>query len=52
MTFSEIVQGILGVAEEVVPVFIHDPKTQQLTGVVITTVNQIASEYGIEVKSK
>lgn len=43
MKFLDILKSILGVAEEVepiiVPIFVHNPKTQQLIGASAATVN-------------
>jgi hypothetical protein len=34
-----IFQLILGEAEQIIPIFIHNPKSQQIEGIVVTTVN-------------
>lgn len=34
-----IFAAILGEAEQIVPIFIHNPKSQQLEGVIVTTAN-------------
>lgn len=38
-TFLKIFQAILGEAEQIVPIFIHNPKSQQVEGVIVTTLN-------------
>lgn len=39
MDWLKIVTLILGEAEQVVPIFIHNPASQKIEGIVITTVN-------------
>lgn len=39
MKLLSIIEAILGTAEGLLPIFIHDPKSQQITGVIVTTVN-------------
>lgn len=46
---KSIVSALLGLAEEVIPVFIHNPKSQKIEGVVLTTANAVASEFGVSV---
>lgn len=41
MNLLNILELILGTAEKIVPVFIHNPKSQQIEGVVISTVNGV-----------
>lgn len=36
-----ILGGILGTAEQVVPIFIHNASSQQIEGVVVTAGNQL-----------
>lgn len=38
-TFLKIFAAILGEAEQIVPIFIHNPKSQQIEGVIVTTLN-------------
>lgn len=38
-TFWRIFAIILGEAEQIVPVFIHNPKSQQIEGIIVTSVN-------------
>lgn len=47
MNLKAIFSAILGIAEEVIPVFIHNPKSQKIEGVVLTTANAVASEFGV-----
>jgi len=35
----QIVTLILGEAEQIVPIFIHNPQSQKIEGIVVTTVN-------------
>lgn len=35
----QLILAILGEAEQIVPIFIHNPKSQQIEGIVVTTVN-------------
>ena len=37
--FWKIFLAILGEAEQIVPIFIHNPKSQQIEGVIVTTSN-------------
>lgn len=39
MHWSSIFKAILGEAEAIVPIFIHNPKSQQIEGIVVTTLN-------------
>ena len=41
-----LLQGIFGVAEVVIPIFIHNPKSQQLEAVVLTTAAGALSVVG------
>jgi hypothetical protein len=42
-TFEKIFALILGSAEQVVPIFIHNPKSQQIEGVIVSTLNGVLS---------
>jgi hypothetical protein len=46
MKLLNIIEALLGTAEEIVPVFIHNPKTQKLEGVIVTTANTVFQELG------
>jgi hypothetical protein len=35
----QLIALLLGEAEKIVPIFIHNPKSQQIEGVVVTTAN-------------
>jgi hypothetical protein len=37
MNWLALFEAILGVGEKVVPIFIHNPKSQQVEGVVVST---------------
>lgn len=41
MSWLDIVKGIVGVGETVVPIFIHNPKSQQVEAVVVTTLDHV-----------
>ena len=43
MNFWKIFQLILGEAEQIVPIFIHNPQSQKIEGVVVTTLNAALS---------
>lgn len=38
-TFLSIFKLILGEAETIIPIFIHNPKSQQIEGIIVTTAN-------------
>lgn len=40
-TFLSIFALILGSAENIVPIFIHNPKSNQIEGVIVTTANGV-----------
>jgi hypothetical protein len=39
MHWYDIVQLILGEAEQIIPIFVHNPKSQQVEAVIMTTAN-------------
>ena len=39
MKLLQIIQTVFGIAEEIVPVFIHNPTSQKIEGVIVTTLN-------------
>ena len=41
MNLMQLLTLILGAAENVVPIFIHNPQSQKIEGVVIGTVNGV-----------
>jgi hypothetical protein len=43
MNLLQLIETIIGVGEEVIPIFIHNPKSQKIEGIVIGTVNGILS---------
>lgn len=45
-TILEIIGLILGAGESLVPVFIHNPKSQAIEGVIVSTANAVYSEMG------
>ena len=49
MNWKAIFAAILGEAEQIVPVFIHNPKSQQIEGVIVTTLNGVAAGLGITI---
>jgi hypothetical protein len=38
-SWLKIITAILGEAEQIVPIFIHNPKSQQFEGIIVTTLN-------------
>lgn len=47
MKLLDILKLILGEAEQIVPIFIHNPKSQQIEAVVATTANAVVSTFGV-----
>lgn len=43
MNFWSIFALILGEAEQIVPIFIHNPKSQAIEGIIVTTTNAALS---------
>jgi hypothetical protein len=41
MNLLKVISLVLGTAETVVPIFIHNPQSQQIEGVVVTTLNGV-----------
>ena len=41
--FWNIILAALGAAEEIVPIFIHNPQSQKVEAVIVTTVNEAVS---------
>lgn len=41
--WQQILLAILGTAEKVIPVFIHNPKSQQIEAVVVSTLDGVLS---------
>jgi hypothetical protein len=39
--FWKIFEAILGTAEQIVPIFIHNPKSGQIEGVIVSTLNSV-----------
>ena len=49
MNWLKLIQLIIGTAESIVPIFIHNPKSQQIEAAIITTVNavdEVAAQLG------
>lgn len=46
MNLLKLIEAFLGTAEEVVPVFIHNPKSQKIEGVVVGTMDGILEGLG------
>lgn len=48
-TWLQVIFGIIGEAETVIPIFIHNPKSQQIEGIIVTAGNglltQLASTF-------
>lgn len=38
-----IFQLVLGIGEEIVPIFVHNPKSEKIEAVVVTTANGVMS---------
>lgn len=51
MTILNIIGLILGTAEAVVPVFIHNPKSQQIEGVIVSTLTGVLQALQQDLKS-
>ncbi len=49
MNWAKLFAAILGEAEQIVPIFIHNPKSQAIEGVIVTTVNGVAQGLGLPV---
>ena len=43
MNWLALIESILGVGAKIVPVFIHNPKSQQIEAAVVTTVAEIGN---------
>lgn len=39
MTVLQIIAAILGESEAIVPIFVHNPKSEAVEGVIVTTAN-------------
>lgn len=39
MNFLAIFEAIIGIGEEILPIFIHNPKSQKIEGIIVTTAN-------------
>lgn len=46
MNLLSLLKLILGEAESIIPIFIHNPKSQQIEGVVVGTVNGVLGALG------
>jgi len=46
MNLLALLKLILGEAEQIIPIFIHNPKSQQIEGVVVGTVNGVLGALG------
>lgn len=44
--FFKIFSVILGEAEQIVPIFVHNPKSQQVEAIVVTTANAALQAFG------
>ena len=44
MNLKALLAIILGEAEALVPIFIHNPRSQQIEGVIVTTLNHALSQ--------
>lgn len=43
LTLLQLIEGILGVGEQIIPLFIHNPKSQQIEGIVVGTLSGLMS---------
>lgn len=43
MTLLQVLELLLGTAERIVPIFVHNPKSQQIEGVIVGTVNGVVA---------
>jgi hypothetical protein len=46
MNWLQIIEDIIGVGEEIVPLFIHNPQSQKIEGVVVSNLNGILTGLG------
>lgn len=46
MNFLKIIEAIIGVGEEIVPIFIHNPKSRKIEGVIVSTLNGVLGGLG------
>jgi hypothetical protein len=44
MNILSLIGLILGTAETIIPIFLHNPKSQQVEGVIFTTANNLFNE--------
>ena len=49
-SWLKIFELVLGTAEAIVPVFIHNPRSQQIEGVIVTTLNGVLA--GLDANAK
>jgi hypothetical protein len=47
MNILTLVGLILGTAETIIPIFVHNPKSQQVESVIFTDVNNLYAELGM-----
>lgn len=45
MNILSLIQLIIGVGETIVPIFVHNPKTQQLQAVLVSDAETIAAAF-------
>ena len=46
MNLLALLRLILGEAEQIIPIFVHNPKSQQIEAVVLGTVNGVVGALG------
>ncbi len=46
MSVLEIIRAVVGAAEEIVPIFIHNPKSQKIEAVIITGADHALENLG------
>ncbi len=39
MNWLQLFEGIIGIGQEIIPIFIHNPKSQKIEAVIVTDVN-------------
>jgi hypothetical protein len=51
-SLAAFIQGIIGAGEAVIPMFVHNPRSQKIETVVFTDVNSVASIVAQVVKAQ
>lgn len=46
MNFLKIFEAVLGVGAKVVPIFVHNPQSQQIEAVIVTSLESALAAFG------